>query len=120
LQCLTDVFEPVGVGDLRAVGLGNVKHVDHLVEVGADFRQIDRDAQLVQRVGDCVQQSRAVVRKHVDDGAAVGGIVVNDDAQRQVGDRAAAAGVQTAVRREPRFGRGVGGQHPLQRAADVV
>ena len=64
------------VFDFAAVLVGHVEHVDHLVQIGADFRPGYGKAQLEERAGDGVQQPGAVVGEDIEDRVRFGSAVV--------------------------------------------
>ena len=52
--------------------VGDVEHVDDLIQVGSDSRTRDGQIEVKQRTGDDILQARPVHREHFDDRLAVG------------------------------------------------
>ena len=61
-QLLANMFQPIIVDDLPAFTVGHVKHVNHLIDISTDFGYADLQAEIVNLLGDGVQQADAIVR----------------------------------------------------------
>ena len=68
-----------GLEDLAAAQLADVEAVDGRAAFGADLRGGDVQGQLGQRLRDGVEQADAVLGLDLDEGAGVGGVVVEAD-----------------------------------------
>ena len=84
-QVVADVAEAVAVVDFLAVGVGDVKHIHHLIEMGGDLGEDHREAQPENRAGGRVEQAGAVVGEDVDNRRAGRGVVVDRHPRGQLG-----------------------------------
>ena len=66
--------------------VGDVEHIDDLIEPGADLGGADGEAELKERAGDGVEQAHFVVGEGGDDGVSLGRGVVDGDARGQMLD----------------------------------
>ena len=69
-------------GDFVAFGIGDVEDVDDLVEMGADFCDLEIEVEIREDFRDVVEQSDAIVGKNGDDGKQIGAGVIEADLRR--------------------------------------
>ena len=82
-----DLVTPRPVPDLRPLPVHHVEHVDHLIDMRGNPSQLDRVAQLEQRAGDDVKQSRPVVGEDINDRPGRRRLDIDNDAGGMIGDR---------------------------------
>ena len=63
---LANLGQPPSILWLLAIPFGHIKHVDYLVEKGADFGKTDDQSGVVQGPGQAIKQSAAIDRKDLD------------------------------------------------------
>ena len=63
----SDFLDPFGPGDFLARALGDVKNIRHLIDIGRDLSDMDRQSQLMQVMSDGKQHADPVIGKNLDD-----------------------------------------------------
>src|SRR5918996_149464 len=76
-QLALDLAQLGFVRDLQAEHVLHVEHVDHALAVGADVRAGNDQAEILERLGDIVQQPRPVAPVDLDHGVRAAGVVVD-------------------------------------------
>ena len=66
------------IRNLDAFATGHVKDIDNLIDMGANLCEANIQFQLVQFLGDGVQQARLIIGENIDDCGMIRGLVVND------------------------------------------
>ena len=69
-------------GDFVAFGIGDVEDVDDLVEMGADFCDLEIEVEIREDFRDVVEQSDAIVGKNGNDSKQIGAGVIEADLRR--------------------------------------
>src|SRR5579872_401428 len=87
---VVDLFEPPGARNLGHVELVHVEDVGDARPLGVDLRQRDRQAELMERVREGVEQARTVLREDLDHRVTGRGAVVDEDLGGDRGARALA------------------------------
>ena len=66
IEHIFDLFEPVRVHHLDAALVRDVKNIRHLIDVGGNLRDMDRQAELVQLVSDVEQHADPIIGENFD------------------------------------------------------
>ena len=70
-------FDLLRLDDFPAVVIGDIKHIGHLIHVGGNFRDVNRQSKLVQAVSDREQNADPVLGKYFDDRKIVRSLVID-------------------------------------------
>ena len=78
----TNLFQPSRIFDLFSRLVGDVENIRHLIDVGRYLCHVDRQTELVQRVGDRKQDADPIFRENFQDGEIVRRLVIHLDDRR--------------------------------------
>ena len=71
VQMNTNLFNAGILKGFHPISLGDIKNIDHLIQIGTNLGKLDNEPEIVQCTGHFIKQPTPVNRKHLDDRAVL-------------------------------------------------